>query len=66
MSRGREVVVMRHLRLANRGSPEVASQEPNAEFCLVDYSSCPQSDVCWLMDMDNNCPSSDGCLIDIS
>jgi len=60
------VTNVRHLRLANLGSTDVASQEQHSEYCFLDYSSCPQSDVCWLADMDNDCPSSDGCIIDIS
>ena len=63
---GKGVMVMRHLRLTNGAGLETAAQEPNAEYCLLDYSSCQQSDVCWLADMDNNCSSSDGCIIDIS
>jgi hypothetical protein len=43
----------------------VANQQvEEGEYCLVDYSSCPTSDVCWLMDMDNGCESRDNCIID--
>lgn len=58
---------MRHLRPANR-SPlgVVANRQQQGEYCLVDYSSCPTSDVCWLADMDNGCDARDNCIVDIS
>jgi hypothetical protein len=60
------VVVMRHLRLANVGREAVAAQQPKSEICLLDYSSCTQSDVRWLADLDDNCDMNDGCIIDVS
>ena len=66
---GREVMGLRHLRLANAagaGSLGSARKDELAEFCLVDYASCKKSDVCWLVDLDAGCDQSDNCLIDTS
>ena len=66
---GREVMALRHLRLANaigRGGPGSFRKGEAGEFCLVDYSSCPSSDVCWLVDFDNGCTERDNCIIDTS
>lgn len=63
------MMALRHLRLANRGGggvPGSARKSGGGEYCLVDYSSCPSSDVCWLMDFDNGCSERDNCLIDTS
>ncbi|MBD3347707.1 MAG: hypothetical protein GF400_00745 [Candidatus Eisenbacteria bacterium] len=57
---------MKHLMPANCGRAAAASSNGDAEYCLVDYASCSQSDICWLVDMDDNCDSSDGCIIDVS
>ena len=60
---------LRHLRLANAvGSvlPCSARKDPRAEFCFVDYASCKQSDVCWLVDLDAGCDQSDNCIVDTS
>jgi len=57
---------MRHLRLANMGRLNVVSRKNESEVCLLDYSSCRESDVCWLADMDNGCDTNDSCLIDIT
>ena len=62
-------MVLRHLRLANAvGSGGLGSSRKSegGEFCLVDYSSCPSSDVCWLVDFDNGCSERDNCIIDTS
>jgi hypothetical protein len=56
---------VRHLRLANGATPLGAARKAAAgEYCLVDYSSCPTSDVCWLFDLDNSCDERDNCIID--
>lgn len=62
---GRGVVSVRHLRPANCVGP-VVHRKNVGEYCLVDYSSCPVSDVCWIVDMDNGCVERDNCIIDTS
>ena len=60
---------MRHLRLANAAVAAAlgsARKSDRAEVCLVDYASCPASDVCWVIDFASGCEQSDNCLVDTS
>lgn len=57
---------MRHVKLANGsavGFP-AAERQSDSEICFVDYSHCPESDLCWLMDLGAGCSSKDNCIID--
>jgi len=56
---------MKHLKIAGgqvRSVP-VARREAS-DICLVDYSQCPNADVCWLFDFDGGCVTADSCIID--
>lgn len=67
--RRKEVMSLRHVRLANAvcsRTPGSARKGEHAELCLVDYASCPVSDVCWIVDFDSGCDQRDNCLIDTS
>ncbi len=66
MGVGREVVGVRYLRIAN--GPGVARawspRSSKKDVCLIDYASCAGSDVCWLLDIESDCMSNDGCIVD--
>lgn len=55
---------MKHIRTVNRPSSPVARKE-TSDMCLVDYSHCSTSDVCWLFDLDAGCDTRDNCIIDL-
>ena len=56
---------MRHLRVANGSVRSVpTARRESSEICLVDYSHCPNADVCWLLDFNGGCDTSDNCIID--
>ena len=56
---------MRHLKVANgTGLVVPAAAREASEICLVDYSHCPNADVCWVLDFNGNCDTSDSCIID--
>ena len=59
---------MVHLRLANGAGMVVpsAGEMQQTERCLLDYSSCSVSDICWLLDLAGGCDASDHCIIDTS
>ncbi len=57
---------MRHLRPANGAGNASMAEPKKGEYCLLDYSSCSTSDVCWLADLDNGCDARDNCIIDTS
>ena len=60
---------MGHLRPVNGSalcSVVRRQDQQKGEYCFVDYSSCTQSDVCWLADMDNSCDERDNCIVDIT
>ena len=57
--------VVTHLRLANGGSGDPRVTE-DSEVCFVDYSQCPTSDLCWLIDLACGCQNRDNCIIDTS
>ena len=44
-------------------SVPVARREAS-DICLVDYSHCPNADLCWLLDFDNGCVTADSCIVD--
>ena len=54
------------MKLANgiRGTAEVAAQSETSEICFVDYSQCPSSDLCWILDAGCGCEQHDNCFID--
>lgn len=56
---------MKHLRIANTpvGSVPTARREAS-EICFVDYSHCPNADLCWLADFDSGCVTADSCIVD--
>lgn len=45
-------------------SPSVATDPQESEACFVDYSHCPASDVCWLLDLGCGCEKRDNCIVD--
>jgi hypothetical protein len=56
---------MRHLRAANGvHQPVPAAEREASEICLVDYSHCPNADLCWIADFDNGCVTADSCIVD--
>lgn len=58
---------MKHLRLANGSATGLAGARRDSsvsEICLVDYSHCPQSDLCWLIDAGCGCQERDNCIVD--
>ena len=60
------MVRVRYLRLANgsgAGCPWTA-RNTGRDVCLVDYANCPGSDTCWLFDIESDCMSNDGCIVD--
>ena len=58
---------LRHLRLANATAAVGSARKGDrAEVCLVDYASCPVSDVCWVIDFGSGCDQRDNCLVDTS
>ena len=58
---------MKHLRMANGSRLHVpTAKKESSDMCLLDYSHCEQSDICWILDTDTGCSSSDNCIVDIS
>jgi hypothetical protein len=58
---------MRHLRVVNGTTLTVPLEnKETSDICLVDYSHCPARDLCWVVDADNGCVTSDGCIFDLS
>jgi len=57
---------MRHLTEMNRPALLAGAGKEKTDVCLVDYSKCPVSDVCWLLDTDSGCDTRDNCIFDIS
>jgi len=51
-----------HLRLANGGGTSRKTED--SEACFVDYSHCPSSDLCWILDLGCGCQNTDNCIID--
>jgi hypothetical protein len=41
-----------------------AARKESSEICFVDYSHCPEHDLCWLIDVNGSCTSTDNCIID--
>lgn len=63
---GGEVRAMKHFRVANGFGPvSPGSRREASEICLVDYSHCPNADLCWLFDLDNGCVTADSCIVDL-
>lgn len=57
---------MKHLKAANgRPAAGPVARREASDICLVDYSHCPNADVCWLFDLDNGCDTADNCIIDL-
>ncbi len=54
---------MMHLRVANAGCPAPRKAE-DSEVCFVDYSQCPTSDLCWVLDLGCGCQNTDNCIVD--
>ena len=56
---------MKHLKVANGCGRSVptASREAS-DICMIDYSQCPNADVCWILDFSGGCATSDSCVID--
>lgn len=52
-----------HLRLANGGGGRPGKTE-DSEACFIDYSHCPTSDLCWVLDLGCGCQNTDNCIID--
>ncbi len=56
---------MKHLKVANGfGRSVPGARREASDICLVDYSHCPNADVCWIFDFDNGCTTVDSCIID--
>ena len=56
---------MKHLKVANGfGRSVPGARREASDICLVDYSHCPNADVCWIFDFDNGCTTADSCIID--
>jgi hypothetical protein len=56
---------MKHLKVAGCARLVVPAAEREAsDLCLVDYSHCPNADLCWIADFDGGCNSVDNCIFD--
>ena len=57
---------VKHMKLANgiRGAADVAARSEVSEICFVDYSQCPSSDLCWILDAGCGCEQHDNCFVD--
>ncbi len=61
------MVDLGYLDLANGPVVRAPSSAKNVrDICLVDYSHCSTTDTCWLLDLDDSCANTDGCIIDTS
>lgn len=57
---------MKHMRAVNSLRPSgPTAGKTISDMCLIDYSSCSTSDVCWLLDMDNGFDTKDNCIVDV-
>ena len=57
---------MKHLKVANGfGRSVPAARKEASDMCLIDYSQCPNADVCWIADFNGGCDTSDSCVIDV-
>ncbi len=57
---------MKHLKVANGfGRSVPGARREASDICLVDYSHCPNADVCWIFDFNGGCPTADSCVIDV-
>lgn len=58
---------VKHLKVAGVLTRSVpAARREASDICLVDYSQCPNADLCWLLDFDNGCVTADSCIVDTS